>query len=284
MYHFETLTEVTLGRPQSGRSARFDCGTYRNQSPFVLTYVASHNWLSLVQSTFFEDSFNTYGLPIAAADYQLALQVIRGEPLDSPPPPDANRLAETAYGYLHARYIFTANGLKAMRRKFEAGVFGQCPRFRCDCQQLLPIGLASDMGRGTAKVFCPRCRDVYDAETDLDGAAFGPSFPHFFLQMNRDIKFPHRAQQMRFDICGIQIEPTARLCPRRIIREKLDASGSTQCRSAQARGQPRVVPAAPLIHLRLRAAHKPRFAAVPCPDCARVDIAAVRQREHDGRV
>jgi casein kinase II subunit beta len=220
MYHFETLTEVTLGRPQSGRSARFDCGAYRNESPFVLTYVASHNWLSLVESAFFEDAFNTYGLPIAAADYQLALQVIRGEL----PPPDANRLAETAYGYLHARYIFTAKGLKAMRRKFEAGVFGQCPRFRCDCQQLLPIGLASDMGRETAKVFCPRCRDIYDAETDLDGAAFGPSFPHFFLQMNRDIKFPHRAQQMRFDICGIQIEPTARLCPRRIVREKLDAS------------------------------------------------------------
>jgi hypothetical protein len=136
MYHFETVAEVTLGKPQSGRSGRFDAGAYRNQSPFVVTYVGSHNWLSLVEPAFFEDAFNTYGIPLAAADYQLALQVIRGDQLDGAPP-DARRLAETAYGYLHARYICTANGLRAMRRKFEAGVFGHCPRFRCDCQQLL---------------------------------------------------------------------------------------------------------------------------------------------------
>jgi casein kinase II subunit beta len=178
MYHFETLTELTLARRQSGRSTRFDAGAQRNQSPFVVSYVAPRNWLSVVEPAFFEETFNTYGIPVAGVEYQVALQVIRGDQVDAPPP-DANHLAETVYGYLHARYIFTTNSLKAMRRKFEAGVFGQCPRFRCDGQQLLPIRLASKAGRGTAKVFCPRCRDVYDAETDIDGAAFGPSFPHF---------------------------------------------------------------------------------------------------------
>jgi hypothetical protein len=44
--------------------------------------------------------------------------------------------------------------------------------------------------------------------------------------MNRDLKFPRRAQQMNFDICAIRIDPTAPLCPRRVVRERFELDSS----------------------------------------------------------
>merc|ERR1711871_947148 len=59
--------------------------------------------------------------------------------------------------------------------------------------------------------------------------------------------------------------------------------GPAQLRPPQARGQHGPVPAAPLLHGRLRAAHVARLAAVPRAHGARAHAAAVRRQEHDVR-
>jgi casein kinase II subunit beta len=226
MYHFESIAEGTISQPQSSRATRFASVTRTNQSQFVIDYVGRHNWLAVVERSFFEDSFNTFGLESALPDYLLAVQVIRGDPVETDMAREVlDRAAEAAYALLHARYIFTKDGMQAIRRKFESGVFGECPRFRCDGQHVLPIGLSCDVGKGATKVFCPRCRDVYESECDLDGAAFGPSFPHFFMQFNRHLKFPKKAEQMRYEFCGIPLAPGAETYPQRLIRDRAFANG-----------------------------------------------------------
>jgi casein kinase II subunit beta len=187
----------------------------------VIDHVSTHNWLAVVERSFFDDSFNTFGLESQFPEYSLAMQVIRGDTFETERSrEELARIAAPVYALLHVRYIFTPEGLRAMRRKFESGVFGNCPRFRCDGQHLLPIGLSCETGSEMAKVFCPRCKDVYEAETDVDGAAFGPSFPHFFMQLSRDLTFPKRGEQMRFAFCGIPIAPGAEICPQRVVRDK----------------------------------------------------------------
>ena len=81
--------------------------------------------------------------------------------------------AEYIYGMIHARYILTAQGLDAMvflllvsdvqLQKFKECTFGTCPRVYCNNYNLLPIGLSDKPGNGYVKLFCPRCKDVYNA-------------------------------------------------------------------------------------------------------------------------
>lgn len=98
-------------------------------------------------------------------------------------------LEETAqifYYLSHARYITTKEGMKAMKRKYDYQIFGTCPRVHCHDQPLLPVGLHDIPAKSYVKCFCPKCRDIYRSpslvSSTLDGAAFGTSFPHLFLQ------------------------------------------------------------------------------------------------------
>lgn len=66
------------------------------------------------------------------------------------------------------------------------GVFGQCPRLKCDRQNLLPVGFSDYLHNHRVKAYCPRCQEAYiiksgEINADLDGAFFGRSFPHIFL-------------------------------------------------------------------------------------------------------
>jgi casein kinase II subunit beta len=84
-------------------------------------------------------------------------------------------------------------GLVAMREKFTAGHFGVCPRVLCEEQHVLPVGRRDadeDVEQGRrrkegVKLFCPRCREVYEPPSAyhraLDGAYWGATFPHLFL-------------------------------------------------------------------------------------------------------
>lgn len=94
------------------------------------------------------------------------------------------------YGLIHARYILTPKGLAMMRQKFTANNFGTCPRVLCNSQPVLPIGMSENLKYSRVKVFCPRCEDVYVPKkrcADVDGAYFGCSFPHIFLQTYPDL-------------------------------------------------------------------------------------------------
>ena len=84
-----------------------------------------------------------------------------------------------------------------MRSLFIRGVFGKCPRHFCTGQNCLPVGSFlffeisihffpgenSRIGQSAVKIFCPRCKQIYNPKHyyDLDGAYFGPSFPAAFL-------------------------------------------------------------------------------------------------------
>uniref|UniRef100_A0A7S3N8X6 Casein kinase II subunit beta n=1 Tax=Euplotes harpa TaxID=151035 RepID=A0A7S3N8X6_9SPIT len=64
------------------------------------------------------------------------------------------------------------------------GKFGTCPRVLCKRHPVLPFGASSELGTSRVKVFCPLCKDVYvprKGPVEIDGAAFGPSFPHALL-------------------------------------------------------------------------------------------------------
>ena len=89
------------------------------------------------------------------------------------------------YGLIHARFILTQKGLQMMKDKFTKNVFGTCPRILCNRQPVLPIGMSEDLSIARVKVYCPKCKDVYIPRmrfVDIDGAYFGCSFPHIFLQ------------------------------------------------------------------------------------------------------
>jgi hypothetical protein len=73
--------------------------------------------------------------------------------------------------------------------KYETKDFGQCPRKFCNGTAVLPMGLSDDLGEGCVQLFCPRCEEIYDVPkgafhedvAKLDGAFFGPTFPHMVL-------------------------------------------------------------------------------------------------------
>jgi casein kinase II subunit beta len=90
------------------------------------------------------------------------------------------------YGLIHARFTISSRGLHMMRVKYLNGVFGACPRVLCDRQLVLPVGMSEDLSISRVKVYCPKCEEVYVPRikfVDIDGAYFGCSFPHIFLQV-----------------------------------------------------------------------------------------------------
>lgn len=94
-----------------------------------------------VNKTFIKDNFNLYDLKTlftTESIYKEALTMIldeaslrRRENQDS--------YAQHLYGLIHARYIKSAAGLEAMRRKYVRGDFGTCPRHGCSDQLVLPV-------------------------------------------------------------------------------------------------------------------------------------------------
>ena len=109
----------------------------------------------------------------------------------------------------------------AMRRKYVARDFGGCPRSLCFGQAVLPLGLEDVLGGDCVKVFCPRCEEVYDVavhgqpglrgpsngaankkEAELlaahDGAHWGTSFPHLFIEAFPETRPPRDGTYGRY--------------------------------------------------------------------------------------
>ena len=123
---------------------------------------------------------------------------------------DLYQSAMDLYGLIHARFILTQKGLHMMKDKFNKNVFGACPRILCDRQSVLPIGISEDLSIARVKVYCPKCKEVYVPRmrfVDIDGAYFGCSFPHIFLQTFPDFipkenAIPYEPKIFGFKIFG----------------------------------------------------------------------------------
>lgn len=99
------------------------------------------------------------------------------------------------YFLLHARYIQTREGLLRIANRYSRGDFGICPRFNCVRERLLPVGLSDLLGEARIQRYCPSCNDIYHWSSErywnIDGAAYGTSFPHFFF-----LSFPSFVRQV----------------------------------------------------------------------------------------
>jgi len=144
-----------------------------------------------VDEDYIQDAFNMTGLSAMVPFYENALDMI----LDLESSYErkiavsdveiVEGSAKMLYGMIHARYILTAQGMNAMLEKFKGVEFGRCPRWFCEGQPVLPVGLSDTPGSGTVALYCPLCHDIYNPKSSchaqIDGAYFGTTFPHLFL-------------------------------------------------------------------------------------------------------
>jgi len=213
MLYFENVFTQLNENSERTRN-RSEVNTPMNCSSWVYSQYLKHNWVVVVEKSFFADSFNLYGIVSNDSVEQRALQIILDENFENNG--EILEMAERIFMQVHARYIMSSNGLQAVRRKYESGVFGICPRFLCEGQHLLPYGSSPVPNVGKACGWCPKCNDVYRSDLDIDGAYFGPSFPHFFTQMLKDTVKTKPSKSSSFQYFGIETEKNSDLIPKTI--------------------------------------------------------------------
>lgn len=159
----------------------------------------SSDWFCRIPTSFMSDGFNTCGLCVeqsyAKTAFNQLLEMDSDEDsstsFDSDSEEEIEKCTEVIFGLIHARYIFTAEGVREMAKKYDEGVFGACPRVLCGGQHLLPVGVTDHPGVDTVKRFCPSCGQLYladEAHKDIDGAYFTKSFAHYLLLELKRIK------------------------------------------------------------------------------------------------
>ena len=184
MFLFDRFTDRR--RKSYTRGFRYECTQQRSASQWINDFCASRSWVCAVDDSYINDNFNLQGLSTKIANYHTLLKVVTGNHYSfDTRVPGLQDDAERLYALIHARFLLTVEGIKEMQPKYDMKLFGTCPRIACNGQRLLPIGLSPVPGEMRAKTFCPCCEDVYEADADIDGAFFGPYFPHLFLKTVR---------------------------------------------------------------------------------------------------
>ena len=163
------------------------------------------NWLCRVPDSFLLDNFNLYGLSKIFPRYERCIEIIRDisqitdEELLDPEQPTIDSILQGIYYIIHSRYIQSNSGLKAMKEKYEKGIFGKCPRIECHGQKVIATGASSSLGVFQCCVYCPRCQDVYHTPdiyaSQLDSAAFGSSYGPLFFRTFPNLN-PHEEPVM----------------------------------------------------------------------------------------
>jgi hypothetical protein len=138
----------------------------------------------------------------------------------------------------------------SQKAKYKACEFGACPRTLCEKQTVLPVGLSDSVslsGDNAMKLFCARCRELYDHNVPggnyIDGAFFGSTFPHLFLQTYGDLRPARCTRQYIPRVFGFkvhQVRPDGRAttaAPRCVV---LLCGTSRAERPARLVGGPRV--------------------------------------------
>eukprot|EP01120_Amphizonella_sp_Union-15-10_P000326 TRINITY_DN1033_c0_g1_i1.p1 TRINITY_DN1033_c0_g1~~TRINITY_DN1033_c0_g1_i1.p1 ORF type:complete len:214 (+),score=41.10 TRINITY_DN1033_c0_g1_i1:64-705(+) len=144
-----------------------------------------------VDERWIQDDFNLHGLSQMVPNYEYALDMILDRDNEMDLTDEQTEVvessAETLYGLIHQRYIITQRGLEAMFEKYNNVDFGRCPRVFCEGQAMLPVGQSDIPRNSNLKLHCPRCEEIYypkfSKHNQIDGAYFGTTFPHLFLQV-----------------------------------------------------------------------------------------------------
>lgn len=185
------------------------------------------SWIVEIDSDYLQSQVSYFGLSQYITYYTHCVAALKGKKIDLSECDDSKkeRFIKNCiklYGLLHGRFILTEDGCYQMEKKYKAGLFGTCPRYNCEHQNLLPIGLTTIPETDTVKLYCPRCHDIYESGSDYDAAYFGPDFPMMYLKMN---KLPLRMTFIPMDVNTLVTKKiTAPEVKRRLIRwvEKAD--------------------------------------------------------------
>ncbi|OHS95672.1 Casein kinase II subunit beta-2 [Tritrichomonas foetus] len=191
-----------------------------------------NKWFCDIPNEYIEDVFNTFGLNDEFLYFRTCCDIILGKlSAASLPINQAREICSQlpqVYGMIHARFILSPDGLISLAEKYDAEIYGTCPRIFCHEEPLLPIGLSSKPNESKVKAFCPICREIYEPrpKNDLDGAYFGPNAAHLFLdQMKMTVKmashepFIHKAFGFRIRSPNFEVEKV-KVPP--IMQKKLD--------------------------------------------------------------
>ncbi|GMI38783.1 hypothetical protein TeGR_g8838, partial [Tetraparma gracilis] len=155
--------------------------------------LASNRHLARVDPSFISDSFNLYGLRAQVPSFTAALAVILDQGFESDSSTseqDVNAAAGSLYGFIHGRWILTAQGLEAVHHKFKAADYGLCP---CCRFNLLPTGLSDVPNSSRSVLYCASCARTFQPPPDQqhDSAFFGTSMPSMFF-MAYPSHVPHK--------------------------------------------------------------------------------------------
>jgi len=176
-----------------------------------------HELFCKVEDSYIQDKFNLTGLSSQVPYFEYALNMICDDDNDEEFSDEhLERIehdTEILYGLIHARYILTNRGLLAMKEKYREKDFGTCPRVLCHDQSLLPIGLTPVKGREAVKLYCGKCKDVYDCKSsrheNIDGVYFGTTFAHLFFIVFPDLQ-PKEVKELYLPrVFGFKLHTTA---------------------------------------------------------------------------
>lgn len=181
-----------------------------------------NKWFAQIDRDWAADSFNNYGLRDMFTNFDIALDLIIDSHSDEWTVLSDQSIisvliqSKNLYGMLHSRWICQTKGLSQMKKKFEAGLFGDCPRHNCNKQHLLPMGTSLKPKHHSVKLFCPNCYDIYvpPKSIKIDGAFFGPAFPHWFLKEYEKYDKFNEYQPFEFEMFGFKLHtPKKRFDP-----------------------------------------------------------------------
>ena len=161
---------------------------YLDQSPT--------SWLVEIDDYFLQSTVSYYDLNNFVPSYRYAVSIIKGRRIDTSEMSKQQvdslvKSCKLLYGLLHQRYVISEDGIRKLFSKYKRGVYGTCPRVSCSGKGLIPMGFWNEPGKGKVKCWCPQCHDIYNANSDLDGAFFGPDLPIMFHKIS-DIPIKYR--------------------------------------------------------------------------------------------
>jgi len=185
------------------------------------TSIRGHEFFCKIDESYITDQFNLYGLYDMFENPKVLIDIITDKNIEKYLQLGDNILmnldkhAEVMYGLIHARYILTTKGLDKMVTKYQNRDFGTCPSFFCDNTAVVPCGLDPQVGQKAVCLYCPRCEKIYHPKKNrhllVDGAFFGPTFPHLFFLTYPSLKPMKIAPELLYTpkIYGFPVHPNA---------------------------------------------------------------------------